>query len=371
MVKLLTYCLLICLLISMETQQIKAGTNTDCINLGVLAELKKTYSDTPHRFGLEITNGVKAGIEYLKQKNNGRCFNQIDLDIGGTISNIPEIILKEKRIKYYIGLGLSHYVSVALNALNQTKGLLITPTAANDELNYSGSRSIMMFPRNSMISKELTQYAFSKGIKNVITVYAENSKTSINSKNGFRKHFSKLGGKVVGEFAVRRNTVNLSQYLNKMKKLEFSHVFLPLLELEATKAVNFFIQNKLTSSFIGTNGWGNYYEVMNMYLKDKEFNAILPLVYTYRLRNRENDYFIHYVKDKQSVLPSHLSAFSFDSVLLLNKLIETCPNIVNENIELCLKKSLPLNSTTGLIKDVEILNLKRDIKIYEYKNTRK
>jgi ABC-type branched-subunit amino acid transport system substrate-binding protein len=225
------------------------AVGADCVQVGVLGEFKRPTAQTGEVFGTVMRRGVDLGAKALAETPGSGCFKVHDIDFDNSVANIGDVIRSAVRqwgIRYFIGLGTSDQVHAALPALKETGALLFTPTATDDDLNDRANRIVMMFPRNSQMAGAMAAAAAKQGIREVVTVYAENSRFSANMAAEFRESLKRSGGKVVREIAVRTGKVDLEPLLVELRKQPFTHVFAPLYEMDAAQTVSFFVKHGLT-----------------------------------------------------------------------------------------------------------------------------
>lgn len=74
----------------------------------------------------------------------------------------------KKGIHVFLGLGTSDQALVAIKTLNETRSILITPTASSDEIAQRSDRVVMLYPRNSQFAFSLAESAKKRGYKKIL-----------------------------------------------------------------------------------------------------------------------------------------------------------------------------------------------------------
>lgn len=365
--KKLSFCLYL-LFLAQASFGMPSSTISKKIVIGILCSSERPRTRTPDRFGVEIIGGVQAGVKYTA--NGLPQFEFRMLDIGSTLANIPGVIERAYAdgIQFFIGLGLSDEVHVAMPVLESKNLLLFTPTASDDDIVKPGGRVFMMFPRLSLVAQKLVETVWAAKIRDVAIINAKNFTHSVQISKKFVDYFNKAGGRVSKIIDVRPGNIDFKALTGQLQGT-FSHVFLPLMELDAAEIVTFLSARKSLfphiKGFIGTNAWGNYFEVMKSYA-GTNVNAIVPVVYDWQLKTAENTFFVTNFDRQMKVNLSHLGAFSFDAVLLLKKMLITCgKEKLIKTPAVCLSESMPINLSTGIVTTSYLLNLHREITIVE------
>ena len=341
--------------------------NTSCTTIGVLGEFNRATSRTSQPFGVEIGRGVDIANETLK--NSKPCIQLKKFDFGNSISNIRDVIKQanKENIHLFLGLGTTDQVMSAIPTLKETNSLLMTPTASSDQLAIPGTPVIMLFPRNSLISKNLARSAYRSGIQKIGIIYGGNNKYSTDMFQQFSDAFKAMGGKVDFSISLRAGSIQLKPHLETIRKSEATHLFLPLFELDVADVINSLITANppIKKMFLGADSWGTFSSVVLHLTQATSFFALMPEVYSMDMPSAENKAFVKaYREHFPGVKPIDLSAFSYDGIILYEKLLKQCPEKDLITIpQKCLKKVLPFQSVTGLIRTSELLSLDRDLRI--------
>ena len=334
-----------------------------CTMIGLLGEFNRKSSGATVHFGNEIKRGAKLAVDYLKKENQA-CVDTLPFDINNSIADIPGAIVEAVNaydVHLFVGLGTTDKSLASRKVLDKTKSILITPTASGNELTKS-NRIITMFPLNDQLAKQLAHVAYKKGARSVLIIYASNSIYSKDMMFAFKKAFEKIGGKVVLSLSQRSGNISLDKHIQKLKELKYSHIFLPLYELDVARVISLLSRNGIQKEYIGSDSWGTYSKLILKLTRNVNFSALVPMIYSPTIKTKTNSYFVKNYMKKFNSKPTDLAAFTFDGVRLYSKMLESCSaeEIRNKTVE-CLKKSLPFDSITGTIRSSQKLHLDRKV----------
>lgn len=337
-----------------------------CTRIGLLGEFKRPTGSFSQPFGNEIRDGFELAKSRLAEQSS-ECVEGELIDIDNSIANIDELIRQASKrgIHYFIGLGTSDQSLAARRALVDTGSILITPTASSMAVQESPTRTIMLFPTNEIIAKELIKVAKAKGAKKIVSIYAANNSYSSDMNRVFMLAAHSAGLEVTSE-PIRSGHIELSGAVNTLRATGAKFVFLPLFELDAAKVIAEIGRSKLSPLYIGTDAWGTYSTVLKSLVRGTQERAVLPVIYDPALKSGPNSWFVQSFEENFSRLPTDLAAFSFDAVAIVAKLSKNCGTKIETNqISKCLSKILPFSSTTGPIRAKSGLSLQRKVAVRE------
>ncbi|MBF0364199.1 MAG: amino acid ABC transporter substrate-binding protein, partial [Oligoflexia bacterium] len=339
----------------------------ECISVGLIGEFKNYSSKANRIFGEEISRGIEIGKIYLNSNSRNNCFKFTTIDIDKTVANTPGLIKKHSQngIHLYIGLGLSDQALMASDALRENNSVLISPTASSRDL-VNNKKIILLYPTNDLIAQKMAQEAYKKGARNVLSVYLKNNSYSVNMAKNFRIEFEKLGGRITKEIIIRHEEGSLfgGNIFSEISKYDFTHIFVPLYELDVAKFITQAFRNHLVKKYIATDSWGTHSTTIKGLIEKFKIDVIIPRIYDYTSSFYINKFFMDEFTRKYSILPSDLSAFSFESVLLANALVHKCgTDVKNWDVFVCLKKTAPFASTSGHLTLFGNNSFKRKFKI--------
>ncbi len=355
---------LLLLLLLLTTEE---GWGKPCMKIGILGEFKTATGKTTSPFGIDIRNGVSLGIQRLKRSGEAVCFEPVEIDINNSISNIPDLIRRavtQDNVRLFLGLGTSDQALMAADALRDTKSILITPTASSEALVGPAKREIMMFPRNSRIAETMARESWRQGHRAVAIISAANSKYSSDMAENFALALKRQGGRIV-EYISTHNADLDAADVERIRVAKPDAIFMPLFELDVVRVLSLLDSSRYMPIIIGTDSWGNTSEIIREMARNISFRAILPRIYSTDLKTTENLSLMQLAKDAKRYKIGDLSAFSYEGVLLYNKMLKTCGGIekVVGAPQDCLRKSLPFQATTGTIASTSFLSLNRPIQI--------
>lgn len=346
---------------------VSVASSASCLRIGLLGEFEHKTGSFSQPFGREIVTGTALGRTWLEKNIPGACVKFELIDIDNSIANIDGYIRKwaNQGIHDFIGLGTSDQAIAAKKALFDTKSVLITPTASARPLLEKPSRTILLFPTNDLIADGLAHEVRTRGVKKILSVYASNSKYSVDMNSSFKIAFEKRGG-MVEEIAIRAGRSDLSEVIRKIKGSDLHYVFVPLYELDAARVVTEISRNGLNPFFVGTDAWGTYSSVIKRLVKNRKQKAMIPVIYDPMARVPLNRKFVSEYNNVSDKMPTDLAAFSFDAVLVAYKINKICGILIDDDkLRHCLHKILPLNTTTGVVGATKGLSLQRSIRIQD------
>lgn len=334
------------------------------LTVGVLGEFKRPTAGTTQPFGAEIEKGARLGLEQPGAPEASVCLHMELIDIANSIANIPDIIreaARKKGIHHFLGLGNSDQALAAGEALRETHSVLFTPTASSELLVEGDRRTVLLFPKNGQIAGFLAAQARKRGVKSVSIIYGKNSVYSRDMAELFAQKFEKLGGRVVRTIPVRIGHFSLQSNLDDLRRDDYTHLFLPLYELDVAKILSILQESGIKKQYIGTDSWGTQSKVIKAIAAGITFDALLPSIYSPTLKTAENESFVAGYRARYGAEPSDLSAFSYDGIRLIRQFAIACPGLVDtgEKTEACLARTLPFQGVTGPIEARQGLALVR------------
>ncbi|HVJ64684.1 MAG TPA: ABC transporter substrate-binding protein [Bdellovibrionota bacterium] len=357
---------LLLLLLSALSLSANALAQVTCEKIGILGEFKTATGRTVSPFGLDIRTGVQVALDKLKRDGRKICFTTVEIDINNSIANIPGLIAQSIRkdgINIFLGLGISDQAIMATEVLVKHNALLITPTASSDELVGPEFRQIMLFPRNSLIVEALAKETMRRGLKKVAIISESNSTYSKNMALQFRTQLQNLGGTVTTTLAARKAAFSVNQICS-LKADSPQAIFMPIFELDAARVISLLDKCAIHPLIIGADSWGTDSKVIQAATKAISFEAILPQIYPLKEKPPQ-DLEFRTAMDKNRI--NDLSAFSYDGILFLAKLMETCSKAsLLQTPKLCVDKALPFESLTGPVPTATHLSLDRRVQVRNF-----
>lgn len=340
------------------------------INIGIIGEFAEPTSGYDRKFGEEVYSGATLALKQLKQQNSKFKFKLIKLETNNLLANIPIIIkLAAKRgIHIFIGLGTADEIYLATKSLKSTNSLLISPTGSyNNNSNINNDRVITFFPSMTKMANKISEYLLKKGIKKLTIIYTPDKFYSKKMTAAFKKIYIKFNGEIIAVFPVYSGQISINQYLKQLIANKHNYIFLPVTDIDAAKIITQFKLNNIEATFIGSDSWATYstyvLKRLNHLMVENHSNAIIPIMYDRTINNRTNRIFIdQYKQEYKDTYPTDMEAFSYDSILILHKMIQICGLSLLEDSPLqCLNKSLPFDTTTGIISKIDGVSLCRRI----------
>ena len=345
-----------------------AAKAEECLNVALLGEFKTPTGSFSQPFGDEIRRGTDVGVDYLARQSGSRCIKLTQIDINNSIANIDGHIraASKQGIRFFVGLGTTDEALAAHRALGETGSILISPTASSNELLAERGRTILLYPTNADIAAGLAGAARRNKVERTLILYADNKRYSAHLAKVFEQEFSARGGTVVAAIGLRAGRINLEPHLDQIRSLSFTHVFVPLFELDAARAILSLRQSGFSPMFIASDSWGTYSRVIANLIRHQGVRALAPIIYDAKSTSPLNLYLVAEYQKRYARKPTDLGAFSFEAVMLIDAMARSCSaGLLADHLEECLKTVLPLESTTGTIKQSRGLALLRRLTVQE------
>lgn len=295
--------------------------HADCTKIGVLGEFSTTTSRTSYPYGQEIYRGLEIG----KSLNTMKRFDLVKIDINNNIANIDGLIRKnaaELGIKFFIGLGTSEQAHAALNAIDVTGSVLVTPTATDDKLLARSKNVILLSPPNSELAKKIVQETKGRGLKKIALIYGGNNVYSQSMTDFFEDEAKKSGLEIIYKAAIRigRSTKIKGLDISKIKSADA--LFLPIFENDVIKVLGHLHKKNALIKVIGTDSWGSDSKIVST-LPDFVKKHILFSVTSYYpgLEAVSGNVFYKTYSKRYGTTPMDIAAFSFEALNLVDQRI--------------------------------------------------
>ncbi|MGI4846863.1 MAG: ABC transporter substrate-binding protein, partial [Janthinobacterium lividum] len=209
-----------------------AGGAGTPIRIGVIAEMTGQQAE----YGLQITNGMKLYLAQHGDTVNGRKIELIVRDVGGPNPDVArrlaqELVAREK-VDFLAGFGFTPNAVAAAPVATQSKTPMVVMNAASATLTERSPyivRFSMTVQHNAMA---IADWAARNKIKTAYILYADYAPGKEGAE-GFRKTFTALGGKIVGEQSAPLKNPDFSPYLQRIKdsKPDAAFIWFPSGEL--------------------------------------------------------------------------------------------------------------------------------------------
>jgi branched-chain amino acid transport system substrate-binding protein len=345
--------------------QITPVIASSCLKIGVLGEFQSANSRASYAYGKEMRRGIEIAKKDLKHK----CIETVEIDINNSISNIDGRIRKYSKefgIKYFIGLGTSSQVHAAIQAVNQTNSILLSPTATDDSILSKTKNVFLISPTNKRMLIRILSELKILGLKKASVLYGANDIYSKSMADGFKKESVNFGVEVVymKEIRTGRNSKLDSIEVSELNSSDV--LFLPVYELDVLRILGHLYKLGFKKKIVGTDSWGSNSKILQAISKDVR-NQILFSTTAYLPSNKDirgKSFFKNYV-EAFSTEPMDMSSFSYESLKIVSMIQEKCSD--NKIIDLCLKNMGKLESTTGHMEFTELYrSFDRDVFLRRY-----
>lgn len=331
----------------------------DCIPIYVVGEFSSVTASTVKKFGKESQRGVDLALGQLS--NSQLCSQSVAIDIRSKIDEIGTVI--QKGIKgegaLLIGLGTSDQVLAAEVALNKTHSLLITPTASSDQISEM-KRVFSLFPSNSRIVDAAIAQIKPVPSSKVAAIYLSDNEYSRDIFETFKAQMQRKGASITA-YPFKASKMNQADSIKDLIDEAFvkgpnapDYIFLPLFELDAEKVLARLEELKFSGSVIGTDSWGSEPRLFANLKNKFTVKAYYPVIYSATLNFPVNKVFLEKYRTEYGEDPIDLSAFSYDAVFFYSAMLKKCSIAeMKKDPYFCLKKALPVETTTGFVREVD------------------
>lgn len=204
---------------------------------------------------------IKNGIELAKRQIDSSSAVQVNLtyedDRGQTATAISaaQHLIAEKKIFAIIGGAMSSTAEAIIPLCNQSKVVLLSPTATKPSLTTEGGYFFRLWPSDEYDGKVMADVAFNKlGIKKIAVLFI-NTAYGAGITEVFERNFTKLGGVIVGKDGYAQGSTDFKTQLTKIKQTKPDAVYLPGYVAEVSKILKQARELNVTTRFLGVNSF--------------------------------------------------------------------------------------------------------------------
>lgn len=196
----------------------------DTIKVGVIAEMTGTFAD----HGQQMMNGIKTYMMQHGDRIAGKKIELIVKDTGGPNPDVAkrlaqELVVKDK-VDFLAGFGLTPNALAIAPIATQAKKPVIIMNAATSVITTKSPYIARVSFTLPQVTAPMAEWAYKNGIRNVYTVVGDYG-PGHDSEAAFKKAFTKLGGKIVGELRVPMKSVEFGPYMQRVKDAKPEAVF--------------------------------------------------------------------------------------------------------------------------------------------------
>ena len=337
----------ICTLFTLAPGQARAA---EPIKVGMIVEMTGAFAD----FGRHIVNGAKA---YMKEHGDTVAGHKIELIIKDTTGPSPEIakrlaqelIVKDK-VDFIAGLGFTPNTLAIAPIVTEAKKPTIIMNAATSIITTKSP----YFARVSMTLAQTTvpmaQWAYKKGYRKIYTLVADYG-PGHDSENAFKKEFTRLGGKVVGESRVPLKNPEFGPYVQRIKDSKPQAVFVFVTPGEMPVAfMKSYRERGLDKAGIKLLSTG---DVMDDSVQDVLGAAALGVISTHQYsvahKSPENKAFLAAYAKIDSERPNYMAVGGYDGMAVIYNVVKQLNGKIDGDKAMAIIKGMKINSPRGPI----------------------
>lgn len=162
--------------------------------------------------------GANKGIQLAKKQLGADNIEIVQADSKCDPKTAAEAIKKliKQNVAAIIGEGCSSASVAALPAANNSKTVMISPSASSPTLSIPDDYFFRVVPPDTFQGAFMAKAIYDKGIRNVAVFYT-NEPYGTGMNKVFQEKFEGLGGKVVATASAEPDVINLSDQINRLK----------------------------------------------------------------------------------------------------------------------------------------------------------
>jgi ABC-type branched-subunit amino acid transport system substrate-binding protein len=340
-----------------------ASASTSCVDVGLIGNFRREFSSAEDPYAREMERGVELALNSIRDRPP--CLKIHKLDTNNSIANVADVIgaASKQGVRRFVGLGQSQYALAAMGPLTSTQTFLVSPTASSVELLGDGSRVIMLATKNSAFAESTAAELRRQGVGRVAIIFRSNLVYSREMEASFSAAFKRRGGEIVISFGSASSHFDVKAWALAAKGKTFTHVYMPVYESDAVEVISAILPSKPLITFVATNSWNTNAKVLQTLASHPDFSALVPYTYDPAIATTRNQEFVREFRAKFSADPTDLSAYTFESTLLLHQMLAKCKNTVDlAQIRSCFAGQFPFDSVTGRVaQDQEGMAMDRPV----------
>lgn len=199
-----------------EVQSAQAATTQAPIRIGVIAEMSGQQAE----YGLQITNGMKLYMSQHGDTINGRKVELVVRDVGGpnpeTARRLAQELVAREKVDFLAGFGFTPNAIAAAPVATQSKTPMVVMNAAGAAVPERSPYIVRTSMTVMQNAEAIADWAARSKIKTAYILYADYAPGKEGAE-GFRKRFTAMGGKIVGEQGAPLRNPDFSPYLQRIK----------------------------------------------------------------------------------------------------------------------------------------------------------
>lgn len=199
--------------------------------------------------------GAMKGVQLAKKQLGASNIEIIQVDSKCDPKTAAEAIkrLIEQNVVAIIGEGCSSASVAALPAANNSRIVMISPSASSPTLSIPDDYFFRVVPPDDFQGAFMAQAIYEKGIRNVAVFYT-NEPYGSGMNTVFREEFEALGGKVVATASAEPDVIDLQAQIKGLKAAGPEAIFIaPNSVVSATAVLKLARENGITASMFGAD----------------------------------------------------------------------------------------------------------------------
>jgi len=202
---------------------------------------------------------LKNGIELARAEGTNEGMSKIEPiyedDQGHAVQAVSATrkLIDVDKVPAIIGGAMSSTAEAIIPVCNQTKVVLLSPTATKPSLTQMGQYFFRLWPSDNYDGKVVAEAAYKQlGYRTVSILYV-NVAYGAGITEVFEREFTKLGGKVLGKDGYVQGATDFRTLLTKVQSLNPDAIFVPGYVAEVTQILKQARELGIKSKFLGVN----------------------------------------------------------------------------------------------------------------------
>lgn len=188
----------------------------DTIKIGLVAPVSGTFSP----YGLGFYHSMQA---YMANYGDTVAGKKVQIILRDNSTNSPDMakrlaqeLITRDKVDFLAGFALSSDAFAVASLATQAKKPTIAMLSAALGLTKKSPYLARVSYSNYQTSATMAKWAYKNGIRNAYTVVSDYA-PGIDSEDGFKNTFEKLGGKIVGKARIPLHNNNYAPYVQHLK----------------------------------------------------------------------------------------------------------------------------------------------------------
>lgn len=226
----------------------------DVYKIGVLAPLTGEAAS----YGKSTKQGVDLAVSELNNdkfldKKIQIIYEDDKISAKDGVNALKKLIDSD-HVPVVIGPFGSSVVLACAPVANQNKTVIISASATADSIANAGDYVFRIVPPNSRQGQDIADFSFHKLKSKKAAIIFQNNDYGITLRDAFQKHFTQLGGKILGIESSEAGATNFRTQLTKLKAVQPEVIFYPQHYAEGTITLKQAKELGMNAKFITADG---------------------------------------------------------------------------------------------------------------------